>query len=151
MTETLSARFAANTGAPVHLDGKVVVPIYSVEVSAKRRGFTIHRQHAADSPVPGLSLQARTGEIEVNGRRSSHIVLWADTSPQRVDLAVLSGSGCTLNVWNVWRNGDSMDAWLGNAGMVVTQGDGVTTLECSSGPGDVDFSDLVVDIERGET
>lgn len=148
MNESLSSQFQRSKGAPIQVMGHNVNQIFHTEVEGNRQDFLIRRVSAKSSPVPGLRIKAANGEIEVNGQRHSEIILWADTSPELVEIAVLSKSGCELKIWNVWRSNDVANAWVGNAGLLISNKDGVTTLECSDGVGDVDFSSLVAQIQE---
>jgi hypothetical protein len=60
---------------------------------------------------------------------------------------VVSKVACELKIWNVWRVNSVVQAWVGNAGIVINEEGGVTKLECSGGADLVDFSTLVFHIE----
>ena len=148
--QTLSLLFQRLKGAPVELKGQLVHPIFRARVKGGQKRFLIRRIHATSSPVPGLRIKVVKGEIEVNGQRHPEVILWADTSPESVSLSVISKSGCEMKAWNVWRADDLVQAWVGNAGLVISEVDHVITLECSDGAGEVDFTDLIVQIQPYE-
>jgi hypothetical protein len=148
MTETLSFRFQQTKGAPIEIDGRLVQPMLQEKVTRPRRDLLVRRVSSTEIPVQGLRIKADKGTIEMNGQSHPDIVLWADTSPASVEIAIASKSGCELKMWNVWRVGDVMHAWLGNAGIHLSKVGKVLTLECSDGVGVVNFTDLVVQIEE---
>jgi hypothetical protein len=145
--DTLSYRFQQSKGAPVAFAGRLVQPIFQKTLGSGRQAIAVRRLAATTSPVQGLRLKAVKGRIEVNGQDHPEIILWADTSPPVLDLAVACANGCELKCWNVWKYGDIVQAWIGNAGMHVAEADGRVTLACSDGVGDADFADLVVELE----
>ncbi len=150
MDQILSLLFQQSKGAPVESKGQLVHPIFKARVKSGQKRFLIRRIHATSSPVPGLRIKAVKGQIEVNGQRHPEVILWADTSPETVPLSVISKFGCELKAWNVWRADDLVQAWVGNAGLVISEADHVITLECSDGVGEVNFTDLVVQIQPCE-
>lgn len=147
MTETLSSIFQRTRGAPIQVAERLVYPIFQKEIKAGRSSFWARRLKSSMQPVPGLRLKTVKGELEVNDQRHSEIILWADTSPESVYFSVLSKTGCELKIWNVWRVNDTAQAWVGNAGMVISEEGRITNLECSGGTEAVDFSTLVFQIE----
>ncbi|MBF6031473.1 hypothetical protein ICY20_27315 [Pseudomonas sp. P115] len=150
MEETLSSIFMRTNGKPINSNGKTVVAIVEIEITKPRTVFSIRRLSATDNRVQGLALKAVSGQIVVDdsGNGYPEIVLWSDTSPDDVVIEVLSKSGSTLKIWNVWRSTFGMNAWVGNAGIYVCRPDGKMTLACSDGVGDVDFCDYVVALEE---
>ncbi len=106
----------------------------------------ILRVSAKGNPVQGLRLKIGGGELLVNGKILSDIVLWADNSPKEVAVSISATKGTVLKIWNVWSIGGAINAWIGNAGMVVAETDDNIWLRCSDGIGDVDFSDFVVSV-----
>lgn len=148
MSETLSSLFQKSRGLPIEMNGRLVQPIFQTRIEGKRQDFLIRRLNATNSPVPGLRIKAVKGEIEVNGQRYPEVILWADTSPESVVISVFSRAGCELKAWNVWRSDDVVQAWVGNAGLLLSKIGKVIKLECSDGVGEADFSNLVIQIEQ---
>ena len=148
MEETLSSIFTRTKGTPINLNGQTVVAIIEIKITKPRTVFSIRRLSATNGRVQGLVLKAVSGQIVVDGSGYPEIVLWSDTSPDAAEIEVLSKSGSTLKIWNVWKSNSGMSAWVGNAGVQVSWPDGKMTLECSDGVGDVDFSDYVVAFEE---
>lgn len=150
MVETLSAIFQRTRGAPIEINGRIVLPIFQMTLPAGRKNFLVRRLKSSSASVTGLRIKVVKGEIEVNGQRHSEIILWADTSPEEVPLSVVSKSSCDLKIWNVWRTDDVVQAWVGDAGLIASQADGAIKLECSGGDEGVNFSALVVQIDKVE-
>jgi hypothetical protein len=148
MTETLSSIFQRTRGAPVEVAERLVYPIYEKEIkNPGRSDFLAHRLKSSMQPVSGLRLKVVKGELELNNQRYSEIILWTDTSPESVFFSVLSKTVCEFKIWNVWRVNDIVQAWVGNAGIVVDEVGRIIKLECSGGTEAIDFSTLVYQIE----
>lgn len=93
-----------------------------------------------------LSLYKRKGYIEVNKQKLNSPVFWKDTTPSTFIFKCFPKKETgQLNLWNIWQYIDGrVDAWIGNAGIIVEQEDeGICFFRCSSGIGDIDFDDLV--------
>jgi hypothetical protein len=150
MTSDLSERFAESCGHPIQIGDLEVHSIFTVPV---REGQIIRvaRISAAAAPVQGLRLKVDNGTLAVHGQELSEVVLWADTAPEHVTIECHAHKrGSTLKIWNAWRDPDgTMQAWLGNAGMVVQRAGARLSLQCSDGRGRVDFGDLIVEIDLG--
>jgi len=147
MTETLSSAFQRSRGAPVQVGERLVYPIFQKKIKAGRSSFLARRLKSSMQPVAGLRLKVVKGELEVNNQRHSEVVLWEDTSPESVFFSVLSKTDCELRIWNVWRVNDFVQAWVGNAGIVISEKGNIINLECSGGTEAIDFSTLVFQIE----
>ena len=147
MTTTLSEQFQQSRGKAIQFDGQLIHPMFQKKIN-KNKNFLIRRLKVIDSPLQGLRIKVVGGEIEVNNQSHPEIILWADTSPESVIISVSSKNGCDLKIWNVWKIDDLTQAWVGNAGMVINEMGKVVTLECSGGVAEVDFSNLVVEIEE---
>ncbi|MDT3723223.1 hypothetical protein [Pseudomonas oryzihabitans] len=145
--ETLSSIFQRTFGAPIEMDGRTIIPLFQMSLSSGRKDLLVRRLNFSLEPVVGLRIKAVKGKIEVNGCSHSEIILWADTSPDVVLLSVFSKSGCDVKIWNVWRSGDLVQAWVGNAGLVVAENKNSVRLECSGGNENIDFCALVVQID----
>lgn len=147
----LSERFAAAHGKAVEVRGRMAVQMARIPC---RNGdaFRIRLSNPLGRLGQGVSLSLREGHMTVNDRDSRDVVLWTQTAPESVDVVVNSLTNGTdeLLVWNCWRGPqDQTMAWLGNAGMVVTdQNDKRWVLECSDGSGEPNFDDLIVEIAR---
>ncbi|MBF7145019.1 MULTISPECIES: hypothetical protein [Pseudomonas] len=147
MMETLSSMFQRTLGAPIEVAEGLAHPIFQKKIRAGRSRFSARRLKSSKQLVPGLRLKVVKGELEVDNQHHSEIILWADTSPESVFFTVVSRKTCQLKIWNVWRTNDIVQAWVGNAGIVITEENCITKLECSGGTEIVDFSTLVYQIE----
>lgn len=147
MTETLSSMFQRTLGAPIEVAEGVAHPIFQKRLRAGKSRFLAQRLKSSKQLVSGLRLKVVKGELEVNGQRHSEMILWADSSPESVFFTVVSKKACELKAWNVWRVSEMVQAWVGNAGILITEEGCITILECSGGTEEVDFSTLVYKIE----
>lgn len=147
VSDTLSVYFQRSGGKPIDFGGQSVQPIFIMKLRKGRHQISIRRVKSKEAPISGLRLKATAGKIEVNGQQHSEIILWADTSPEDVLITTSCESDSELKAWNVWRIDDLIQAWVGNAGLVVDAHNHSITLRCSDGVGDVDFDDFVVQIE----
>jgi len=147
---SLSEQFQKTQGAPVERDGRTFVPMHKIPLRAGRNAFVVRRLAYNAPLVPGLRIKAVKGEIEVNGQTHSEVILWADTSPDVVTFDVKTKVSAELRLWNVWRAGDLVQAWVGEAGISVTQAGSAVILECSGGDVQLNCAALVVEIEPVE-
>jgi hypothetical protein len=145
---TLAERFAAVEGAPVDVDGRLAHMLYELPPIAAPAALRIALRAAGARPE-GLRLKARHGRVVVNGEGLDDVVLWSDTAPPEV-VAELQPGGrrpMSLRMWNTWRDPQgTMQAWIGDAGMLVDEGEPVV-LRCSDGFDRPSFDDLVVELE----
>lgn len=75
------------------------------------------------------------------------VVLWTDTMPQSVVLQCLTTKLSELRVWNYWRDERNVtQAWIGNAGMVIEESNGLKRLLCNS-PHELTFWGHVLELE----
>lgn len=142
--ETLAARFQKSKGQPIELGSDSVWPMYQVQIAPGRHLLEIQRKSAKENPTQGLRLKLGSGELLINGQILSDVVLWADNSPDAIEVAIQAKKATVLKIWNVWSVEGTMHAWIGNAGMLVEESDGHLLFRCSDGIGEVDFSDLIV-------
>ena len=103
---------------------------------------------ACTSPVQAVRLKIERGLVIANHQRLTDVVLWADTSPPVVEIAIEPNGEhhATLKVWNAWRDDGVMQAWFGDAGMIVEESSAGLWLRCSDGVGEMDFSDVVFEV-----
>lgn len=148
MINTLSSHFQNSKGTAIEINGRSVFPIFQKKIDAGEKEILVKRINATKLPLQGLRIKVINGNIEVNEISGTEFILWANTSPEQVKIKIISSQGCLLKFWNVWEVDGITQAWVGNAGICVISQDRVTTLECSDGAGDIDFSDLVIQIEE---
>ena len=148
MVQTLAERFARDAGAPQDVDGRVVHCIYRHEVVSGQR-VHVHWVRAVERPVQGLRLKLSTGTLLVGGESLEDVVLWMDTAPVDVELVCkVQPFRAELRVWNCWRDEQGvMQAWLGDAGMIVEESRNRTLLRCSAGSHAFSPIDLEVELE----
>lgn len=146
MKNSMASRFQAGNGEAIEFNGRLVRPLFQIEARGREK-LIVARKIAKKSPRQGLRIKAKESELEVNDQCHQEIILWADTSPDRVEIAVHAKPGCQLKFWNVWEIDGIVQAWVGNSGMVVTENDDRIVMECSDGTGETDFVSLVVEIE----
>lgn len=88
------------------------------------------------------------GSFDVVGKAiEKKIVLWHDTAPQELLLAVHTRKGECM-VKNVWDVGDGViQSWHNGAAMIVQELRNGRRYRCNDGRADDDFDDLVFSIE----
>lgn len=150
MAETLSSLFQKSKGAPIEVDGRLVQSIFKTEISRASQTFLVRLVKAKHSPSQGVRIKVVKGEVEVNEQRHQEIILWADTSPKSLVVAIHAKPGCELKMWNVWMVDEIVQAWVGNSGIIVSETEAAVTLECSDGYGQVDFSCLIIEMVRSD-
>lgn len=92
--------------------------------------ITVSREAASSQRPQGLVLDA-DHELSVGDVRATRIVLWADTAPA-IATVVTSGAG-EVRIWNVWKDGDLVQAWQDGASMIVDDTGDDLGLECHDG------------------
>jgi hypothetical protein len=123
------------------------------ELPVDRPGLVIRFLGSDSSYAQGVELDVKGGLIESGGLEGRAFRFWQDHRPvHEVVLRWLPRAARSLLVWNLWawphQGGDIVHAFWGNAGMrVEVVGDGLYRFRCSDGQGDVDFSNLVFDVE----
>ncbi|MCW4627810.1 MULTISPECIES: hypothetical protein [Marinomonas] len=143
--KTLSEKFQSTMGQPVEIEGRNVYPIYILELE-KEKQITVKWVSTQSRLKQGIQIKIDKGVIEVNGEKLSNIVLWEDTSPDVVQLRCIPKKNTKLKVWNVWEVNGVTQAWVGNAGMDISESDHQIRLRCSDGSDDVNFQNVVVEL-----
>ncbi|UUU30803.1 hypothetical protein JIX56_13290 [Streptomyces sp. CA-210063] len=140
----LAEQFKESRGQPIRYNDVLVYMAYRVPVDTTLSGFQVEFLESMGSPVQGVCVQLDKGNLVVEGSVNPGLVLWADSAPPVVQVAVDAENGANLQIWNCWRGRfGERAAWLVNSGMVceVLHRDEFI-FSCSSGPGGVNFSDL---------
>jgi len=107
-------------------------PSFAIVGTAANTTIAVSRV-AADSDRPqGLVLDA-DHPLEVGGAQATRIVLWSDTAPETTD--VVTTEAGEIRLWNVWRDGDLIQSWLGAASMTVDDHGDDLGLSCRDGHG----------------
>ena len=92
--------------------------------------ITVSREAASSQRPQGLVIDA-DHELSVGDVGATRIVLWADTAPA-IATVVTSGAG-EVRIWNVWKDGDLVQAWQNGASMIVDDTGHDLGLECHDG------------------
>lgn len=147
----LAELFEAAKGAPVELNGKLVRMMYELTGLTEGHALRIAFTKVNGARPQALRMKARGGRLDVNGQLLDDVVLWTDSapSPAIVTLRPMANQPMSVRMWNAWRDpAGSMQAWIGNSGIVVDEGpSGRVVLRCSDGFDDPTFDDLVVEVQ----
>jgi len=153
MTKLLSQIFMEAKSPCITWEGEPLFGLVEIPALSK---FDVTFSRAKQHPVQGITLKCVNGKLLINDIEAVEMVVWADTAPVEIKVAVLPTGKVPprLKIWNVWRGKvggvDVKQAWLGNAGMrVAHQSDGLR-MRCSDGEGPIDFHDLVADLRFHE-
>jgi hypothetical protein len=148
MTEKLSDLFERAQAPVVTWNDNLVHSMYELPGLAVGTILRIEFDDPNPSRSEGLRLRMRGGSLIIEERELDDIVLWSDSSPRVVTATVNGPKGGALRLWNCWRDpGETMQAWIGNAGMLVESTRTGIVLKCSDGFGEASFDDLVATIE----
>lgn len=143
----LAARFAESASDIVHVEGRDVRSLLRLEVDPGDV-LEVTRLTASRQRPQALKLATDDGELVVASTQAPSVSLWSNSAPRKVRVRVDSDHPTTVAIWNAWRFGGMVHAWIGNAGMVTSSHKGRVTIQCSDGVGPIDFTDLVVTVER---
>lgn len=120
----------------------------SIELVLDRPVDVIVDAKAGDSPLrQGVAVRVPRRRARVGDVEGERFVLWEDYGAFPTTVSMLAKRPpFTMRVWNCWEGHlGSVDAWVNHAGMLIAdQGPSHLELACSAGPGEVDFSDLVI-------
>lgn len=148
MGTKLAELFQASGGKPLDWGGKSVHMMYELPQLGAGQELMIGFGQPSPARPQGLRVKVGGGLVELNGEQLSDVVLWSDTAPETVVLRLLPAkatASMTVRIWNAWRDtAGTMQAWIGNSGMLIEhQDDGTTVLRCSDGFDEPSFDDLV--------
>jgi hypothetical protein len=143
----LADLFQASRGEPVEWDGQDVHMMYELAGPAADQELLIRFGQPSPARGQALRIRARGGLLEVNGQALDDVVLWSDSTPESVVVGfrpARADKPMTVRIWNAWRDpAGTMQAWIGNSGMLIEEHGGSTVLRCSDGFDDPTFDDLV--------
>jgi phosphodiesterase/alkaline phosphatase D-like protein len=105
---------------------------YVVVGTAAETTITVTRESASTERSQGLALEA-DHELCVGDIAATSLVLWADTAPEMIEIT--TGDAGHLRMWNVWRDGDLIQAWEGGARIDVDDEGDDLGLVCHDGHG----------------
>lgn len=150
--KNLSELLAEARGLPIRFGGFEVRAIYEIPV---RETSTLHVSFVHATPARSQALRIRSEKVtlRVGNSKVKDAIFWTDTAPPLFEVIVdPPAGGGSIKVWNEWRDRTGVqNAWMGNAGMVVTLDDDVILLKCSDGIGEPTFDDFVVSIRIDAT
>lgn len=153
MEKTLAQLLSDAKGGPIDFKGKSVEMSYRISVS-KAQEIEIEILYYNGEFQQGfeISLDQRKGHIEVDGQKLTTPVFWTNTAPRMFSFKCFpKKTNGIMNVWNVWKNveyKESIDAWVGNAGLYVERIDDESMIfHCSNGVGNINFEDFVFKIK----
>jgi len=148
MSQTLGEHFVKSKGHPIEFKGLWVHSIYFRKVLPDTR-VKIRFASASAERNQALRLKLEKGKLLVNGKELKDVVLWKQTSPEVVEMRCKTPRcGSRLKIWNAWQDESGvMQAWIGNAGMLIQQQSDRVILHCSDGMGASHLDDLVVEID----
>jgi hypothetical protein len=145
--KNLSELLADARGLPIRFGDFEVRAIYEIPI---RDTSTLHISfiHATTTRPQALRIRSESVTLKVRESRVKDAIFWTDSAPREFEVtADPPTTGGSIKLWNEWRDRAGIqNAWMGNAGMVVTAKDGVVTLRCSDGVGAPEFDDFVVSI-----
>lgn len=145
---TLSEQFQKSKGQPVLVGDDEVHPIYALELD-KERLIKLKWISTQSNFKQGLQIKIDKGFIEVNGEKFTNIILWEDTCPCEVLLRCVPQKKAKFKLWNVWDVDGLTQAWVGNAGIAISELDNYICLRCSDGSGDINLKNTVVELMVG--
>lgn len=105
---------------------------YVIVGTAADTTITVTRESASADRPQGLVLEA-DDDLRVGNVAAARIVLWADSAPGQVE--VTTGESGDLRMWNVWRDGEIIQAWEGEARIDVDDDGDDLGLRCHDGHG----------------
>lgn len=151
MSRKLADLFRESRGKPIVLAGREVHMMYEFAGPAAQDELSIRFAPPSPARDQALRIRADGGLLEVNGQALEDVVLWSDSTPELVVVGFQpAGDKMSLRIWNAWRDpAGTMQAWIGNAGILVEHHHGSTVLRCSDGFDDPTFDDLVATLTLG--
>lgn len=132
-------------GQPIEVVGKKVNPIFVLKLEEEEQ-VTLKWIGTQSKLKQGIQIKLDKGVIEVHGEKSSNVILWEDSSEAEVMLRCIPKKNGNLKLWNVWEVDGVTQAWVGNAGMIISESNNITNLSCSDGSGDINFKNVIVEL-----
>lgn len=145
-SQTLSGLFIENRGDPIEWEGRSVYQMWSKDWNQELQKLVIRRISSDSTFTQGLRVKLDRGEMLVNGQILKDATLWSDTSPDLVRIDIVK-TPKVIKIWNTWLYDGQTWAWTGNAGMLIQEQGCRVLLRCSDGVGEVDFGNLVIELD----
>ena len=149
MAEKLADVFQQAQAPSITWEGRVVHSMFELPPARHDATLRVTFESTTKDRPEGLRLKVRGGAAQIDGQDLDDVVLWSDSAPPVVDVPIRADErGAVLRVWNCWHDpAGAMQAWIGNAGMLVNQTSSGYRLECSDGFGEAEFGDLVISVD----
>lgn len=163
-SQTLSYRFRTQRTDRIRVDGEEVVSIVELAFAEDAAIEVVVERCRTDVPEV-LFVESHEAELRVtrtspvdhaaNAAESTHSIIIGVDADVAVECLVTSTKRSVVRLWNGWIVGDTPNAWVGNAGMIIeelsppTGADRRFRLWCSDGLGNADFDDLVAVVTIG--
>jgi hypothetical protein len=152
MKQTLKEAFIASQGAPVDVEGQLVVQMDRLPI--KKGRVRIRFLGGSSRVLCGIAIKSAKGHVVLSdGSRAKLVYIWNQAElPKSVEHDIFCPDG-ELRVWNIYRLHHStgqttIDSWTNNAGMIVADtGPHRRKYRCSDGLGDFNPDDFVFEVE----
>lgn len=146
---TLAEKFAEAKGGPIVHEGQTLHWTYWLPVS-KGQAIEVTFLSATSRPLQGVGVIIEGGELEVASIKSKQFALWSDTAPEHIMLRVARAKdSARVGFFNQWRDevhGSTMYRINDAAIRVDHRPDGAAILHCSDGRGELNLTDMVVQL-----
>ena len=138
--------------------GFVAAPVVEVEIEGQTRhsAVTLDFESPAKLTITRISVTAARDQalviqsddpMMIADHSESQLILWSSTAPDTVTVTVGVG---LVKISNAWRDGAVIQAWVGDAGIEMSETDTGVKLSCSDGHDDwnVDLEiEIAIEIE----
>ncbi len=143
--KTLSEQFQFSMGSPIEVNGRKIHSIYTLDIA---KGVLLNFKWLGTNSDfrQGIKIKIDKGVIDINGTKSAEIILWEDTSPLEFQLFCIPRKLAKLKLWNVWEVDSITQAWVGNAGIDITERKDKVILKCSDGAGGINFDNNHIEL-----
>lgn len=139
--------FIESQGQPIVYKGKKLIMLDRIELDSTVVSIEVEILETNSEWKQGIVFQTK-GSFGVNRQIiPNKIVLWEDTSPDKVVLSVTS-TNRTLQIYNVWETEDgTMHSWHNGSAMSVENYKSYSIYNCNDGHPDDDLNDLIFKIQ----
>lgn len=135
---TLQEQFLQNHGAPLLIEGRVVLQIDRIPIKRGKLRIEFRGNYSGS----GIALKSKNGGLELSdGEWVPLLHIWDEPGLPRVAEHRVDCQDGELRIWNVYKNTHpggriTTDCWTGNAGMIIEDvGRNVRRYKCSNGTG----------------
>ena len=150
--KSLQCKFTESRGEPVRQGEYTVKQLDSIKIESGTYEITVSFLDGKNNDV-GIHLEAPDGWIELSDNTQTHkLAIWRGIGlPDVIKHQVYCPNG-EIVMWNIYRirhseNFVTEDKWTGNAGLIIIdEGKQKKQYGCSSGPGEFNPFELIVEI-----